>query len=437
MKTVTQLAMLAILLFAAETAIAANHYIRSGAAGTNNGNDWINAYTSLPSALIRGDTYYIAGGNYSSYNFDDPESGSSVITIKKAIASDHGTDTGWQASYGTTQAVFNSELTFTRSNYVFNGQIRNESNWFDGAAYGIQIYHNNQLNQNIVIGSNGSTPANNITINDVYINAPLNNLPGNTIRQYAVDTDTYGGAQHTGLVFSRMYVQGSNNVWFLRSTTGAILEYSASNGVAGNSANHGEIVNLYYSGTNAIIRYNNFKNAYLSGGGTALVAITYANGLQFYGNVASDFQVGDGAVGFIGGDASNCVIYNNTFIRGTAAAGFASNGSNNLVKNNLWVGNRAVGVSGSHDYNGFSDSDARGEAYAQTNIPTSVFANYSSTDLKLATPTNKGSTLPSPYNIDMFGNIRGTDGTWDMGAFEFVGSTSITKVLPPTNVRIQ
>lgn len=437
MKTITQVVMLAVSLFAAESAIAANHYIRAGASGANNGSDWSNAYKSLPSVLIRGDTYYLGGGNYSAYNFDDPESGSSVITIKKATASDHGTNTGWQASYGTTQAVFNSKLRFTRGNYVFDGQTRNENDWFDAAAYGIQIYHNNQLEQNIIIGTNGSAAANNITIKNVYINAPYKNLPGNNIRQYAVDTDTYGGAQHTGLVFSRMYVRGSNNVWFLRTTTGAIIEYSASDGAASNAANHGEIVNLYFSGENAIIRYNVWKNAYKGSCGTALVAITEAGGLEFYGNVAYNFDSCNASVGYGSSPSSNNKVYNNTFIKGgsyNCGTRFGT-GSNNFAYNNLFINCNKVWFDGtSHDYNGYSNSDARGEPNAITNIPTSIFKNYSGNDFTLASGTNAGKTLSSPYNSDLLNRTRGEDGTWDLGAFEFGGTPAI---LPPTNVRIQ
>jgi hypothetical protein len=442
----------------ASSAFAANHFVRAGATGNGSGNDWTNAYNSLPATLVRGDTYYVASGNYPAYTFDDPLSGTAVITVKKATLSDHGTDTGWQSAYGTNQAVFNSIVTFNTGNYVFDGQTRNESNWFDDAAYGFQIYHNNQLNQNIVIGPNGGTAASNITIKHIYINAPYRNLPtSQTIRQYAIDTDSYdytgrASAQHTGLVFSRMYVHGGNNTWFLRNTTGAIVEYSASDGVSSNGANHGEIVNLYYSGINAVIRYNIFRNAFLDSGGTALVAITdgpnpipgAGSGLEFYGNLAYNFQTGDASVGFDGYakgfKTTNSKIYNNTIvgsIAGNAGTAFGG-GANNLVYNNLFINNRGVGLdtgSGTiNDYNGFSDSNARGESHAQINIPTSIFVNYSGNDFSLKSATNSGKSLASPYNTDLLGKIRGADGNFDMGAYEF---GSMTTVLPPTNLRSQ
>ena len=230
MKTLL-VAFVVTLVLSANTAWAANRYVRAGATGAGNGTDWSNAYAALPDTLVRGDTYYIAGGSYPAYTFNDPQSGSLVTTIKKAIVSDHGTDAGWQSGFGSAQATFNSTLQFQTGNYVLDGQYRNESNWFDGASYGIRIAHNNQ-DQNIIIS--GGTSSSNITVKHVFVDAIYQNLPtSTTLRRYAIDTDTYGGSVATGLVFTRMYVYGGNNVWFLRTTNGAIVEYSASDGVSG------------------------------------------------------------------------------------------------------------------------------------------------------------------------------------------------------------
>jgi hypothetical protein len=415
------------LVAMAQAAMAANHFVRAGAAGAGNGSDWNNAYPALPASLVRGDVYYVAGGTYPARTFSDPQSGSLVITVKKATAADHGTDTGWQASYGTTQATFNSTLRFASGYYVLDGQVRNESNWFDGTVYGFRIAHNNQ-DQNIIIS--GGTASSNITVRNVFVDAIVGNLPSTTVRRYAIDTDTYGGSSATGLVFSRMYVSGGNNIWFLRTTNGAIVEYSASNGVSGNAANHGEIVNLYYSGENAIIRYNQWKNAFLNGGGTALVAITYAGGMQFYGNVVSNFQVGDGVVGFNGYYSSGNRVYNNTVVGGTGACGTPwGTGTNNVVYNNLFINCRSVGLEGTHDYNGFSDSDTRGEAHAQVNVATSLFTNYANGVYTLASQTSPGLALTSPYMTDMVGTARGSSGVVSRGAYEFGSATAA--VLPP------
>jgi hypothetical protein len=425
---------LAVVL-APSVSLAANHYVRSGASGNGSGSDWTNAYSSLPSSLVRGDTYYVAAGSYPGKTFSDPVSGTTPIAIKKATASDHGTDTGWQSSYGTGQAVFGN-FSITTSNYVIDGQYRNESNWFDSASYGFSI-GTNTSQQQITIKNYGNAP-DNVTIKYAYVPAWSAALPSTTQRIYAIDVDDGDGqSTSTGLVFSHMYVSGGNNIWFMRTTNGAIVEYNANSGVKSNSANHGEIVNLYYSGNNAIVRYNIWKDAYLGSGGTALVAITQANGLQFYGNVAYNFNVGDGAIGFDGYSSSHNRVYNNTFIGsiGYNAGVRWGSGTDNLTYNNLYINCATVTLEGTHDYNGFSDSSARGEAHAQVSIPTSIFVNYSGQNFRLVAPTSPGMSMASPFNMDMLGATRGADGVVDRGAYEY--STSGTPVLAaPTNLRV-
>lgn len=401
-------------------ASAADYYVRAGAAGARTGANWTDAYAALPATLVRGATYHVATGSYPAYTFDDVQSGDLVITIRKATAAAHGTDVGWQASYGTGQAVFASTLRFTRGRYVLDGSVRNEADWFDGGSYGFRIDHAGR-DQNIVIASGSASS--DITIRHVFIDA-LVALPSTTIRRYAVDTDTYGGTIATGLRFQRMHVRGSNNVWFLRTTNGALVEHCASDGATGNSANHGEIVNLYYSGNNAVVRYNRWRNSYLAGGGTALVAITYADGLQFYGNVCTDFQVGDGTVGFAGYASSRNRVHNNTFVRGRGYnAGTAwGSGTDNLTYNNLWIDCPIINLAGTHDYNAFPDGNARGEAHAQLNVTGTIFRNLAGGDLRLARATAAGLSLASPFTQDSTGATRGSDGVWDRGAYEFTGA---------------
>ncbi|MEK6775190.1 MAG: hypothetical protein AABY64_14715 [Bdellovibrionota bacterium] len=418
---------------------AANHYVLAGASGSANGSDWTNAFKTLPANLIRGDTYYIGVGSYPAYTFDDAHSGTLVITIKKATLGDHGTEVGWQTSYAA-QAVFNSILRFLNGYYLFDGQVRNESNWFDGPSYGFRVDHNNQ-DQNINI-FNQAAPTPNITIKHVYINSQVGNLPNITIARYSVSTDTQGGPINTGLVFSRMFVNGSNNVWFLRTTDGAILEYSASQNADGNSANHGEIVNLYYSSNNAIIRYNIFRDEYVPNGSTAMIAITAGTqSVKIYGNVFSNFRSGDGAIGYIGSTTANSMVYNNTIDSCNSSTGGSggiqlANSPTNLIYNNIWTNCGSISFSGAHDYNAFPDSNAHGESNAQLNVPTSIFMDYAGRDFRLKSQTTAGITLLSPFNIDLLGFTRGASGAWSRGAFQFINGTFV-KPMAPIGLKIQ
>src|SRR4051812_40389423 len=118
--------------------LAANHFIRAGAAGTGSGADWANAYPHFSGACapgfpVRGDTYYVAGETYTAPKFSVPESGTAVIIIKGATAADHGTSTGWLATYGVdvSQATFkfssygsypgNAAIYISSSYWVFDG----------------------------------------------------------------------------------------------------------------------------------------------------------------------------------------------------------------------------------------------------------------------------------------------------------------------------
>jgi hypothetical protein len=96
----------------------ANHYAWCGASGAGTGAEWTDAFTDLPASLTRGDTYYVAGSSsctYGAHTFNDPLSGTSVISILRATAANSGSVPGWQASFGSAPAKWNNPLTLTTS----------------------------------------------------------------------------------------------------------------------------------------------------------------------------------------------------------------------------------------------------------------------------------------------------------------------------------
>lgn len=134
----------------AQAQVSTNHYIRSNATGLNNGSDWTNAYITLPATLIRGDVYYMADGDYPTYKVDDAISGISVITIKKAIIADHGTDTGWDNTFGDGQAVFAAPFNIITSFVVFDGVAGSGS---DPTSYGFKLTATNcAVDNNSMLG---------------------------------------------------------------------------------------------------------------------------------------------------------------------------------------------------------------------------------------------------------------------------------------------
>ena len=436
--------LLALSLFtAAQTAMAANYYVRAGATGANNGADWTNAYTTLPSTLTRGNTYYIADGSYSGYTFDDDVSGTSTITIKKCTASDHGTETGYSAAYCDGQAIF-GELRFTRPYYVIDGAVRNESNWKDHSAYGIRTtgVRASRLDGGHV-GSDCS--ADNITFKYAHV--------GTTTTAYSSRMDGegfyisgFGGGTVAceNWTLHRTLVQNVVVGIQCAGCKGLNVEYSYFYIGWGKEAIRGQV-----SASNMTVRYSVFEDSCQRDPGDATSGCTaeIANwdGSDFdnneiYGNVfyKTTSEVNSGGAIVIGGNGSSWVgpatnnskVYNNTIagLKNWNANILINGGSGNECRNNLWYGNTGSTT-------GCTANSSSHNVVASSN----PFVNYSGGDFRLAgATTTAGYSLPSTYMVDRFGATRGADGNWDLGAYEYVaGGTSPVVLSSPTNLRIQ
>src|SRR5712671_2837644 len=127
-------------------AYAAQHAITPNGSGNLSGSDWNNACAGLTgncattgtTGMVRGDIYYIAGGNYtpvSGWNqlFDRADSGALTIEIRGATATDHGPATGWSSSLdvNTSPARIVPNLAFVNASTGNNTTIWRirSSNW--------------------------------------------------------------------------------------------------------------------------------------------------------------------------------------------------------------------------------------------------------------------------------------------------------------------
>lgn len=435
---------LPILLLSASLCSAANRYVRAGATGAGTGTDWTDAYSALPATLVRGDTYYVAGGTYPGYSFTTAASGATLITVKKATTSDHGTETGWVSSYGTSQAVWTGYFHIYRSNLVLDGQVRNESDWFAGAAYGFKIQNTGGFdNLTHMKIANGETPCTNITVKYMFVAAIVGRLPpvGQSYRPYAIDTENYSTSlRNTGIVMHRVFVDGGNNPFFMRTTKDVIVEYCASDRTCGTPGPgfHGECINLFYV-NGATARYNHLRNAYNgvsgypAGGGSACIVVASSSSAYIYGNICESYLCGDGGIAS-GWPNSGIKVYNNTFINGVQ-------GSGSLVRLTIYEGN-----TGNEAYNNLAVNCANsgysglGSFGNNASLPTSALVNHAGGNYRLAAATVAGRTLGSPYTTDRLGTTRGADGNWDLGAYEFsasggVGDTNVptVSITAPTN----
>jgi hypothetical protein len=122
-------------------------------------------------------------------------------------------------------------------------------------------------------------------------------------------------------------------------------------------------------------------------------------------------------------------IYNNTFVNlplpaVRAMAGAITSGVE--IKNNLLV-NTSIAL----------ENGGAGITLAN-NITTniSVFVSYAAKDFRLAVPIGPGSALGAGFEKDADGKTRGTDGVWDVGAYEYggaaTGTNAVIRVYPAT-----
>ncbi len=449
MKTIRLLAGLAVFLFAAHTAMAASYYVRSGATGANNGADWTNAYTSLPGSLERGATYYIAAGSYGGYTFNDPESGSLVTTIKKATVPDHGTSTGWQDSYGSGQATFSGMIEFTSSYWVFDGVTGGgaANNW--NQNFGFKITEASDANAVIRVAYAGT--ANYITISHVDMQGK-----GSVSTQggyYSNDgIAIYNSASYTTLSHAWLHGIGRCPV-FITGSKNSMFEHLYVSSYYGSSGVHSEVMSTGQGTMGDVTWRYSLVTAIMSTGGLMWdnssnpSAHLYVYGNIFYKPTGAYWEQANGVIGgWTGGHGekfTNCWVYNNTFINidYLPFSNFPNNYGGNIAVNNIFYNCVSPDFSrfGTHDDNYFINSGGtHSEANGTSAASGNPFVDYVNLNFRLTSATAAGMSLSSPFNIDLFGNSRGADGTWDRGAYEFRGSNiPPVRPNPPQNLQIQ
>lgn len=410
----------------------ANVYVRQGATGSNNGTDWTNAFTTVPTGTARGNTLYIADGTYSSTTFDTTESGTTLITIKKATIADHGTSTGWLDTYGDGTATFSGSVRFARDYYVFDGVSRNEVDW-DSQVYGFKI-----------LGGSLSSWPNNFPPGGDHIVAQyidVGGVVGTSFGDVGFSTDeplylvhNTDGQTVSDWTVSRCFFHNATLAQLDR-VDGITIEYCLFKDLWAKEAIRGQD-----KAKNCIVRYNKFEQTTQDTGlpgetGTAPIAVwdegsepagSFDN-WQIYGNLFWDNTpvahshgtIGVGNGGSLDGIiANNVKIYNNTVVNYSAGLGSgmttstSGGATGNEIRNNLFY--NCLGTPTCSP-----DTSSNGEASSDP------FVNYAGSDFHLSAHI-AGTSLSSPYNVDMDGNIRGADGTFDRGTFQFEAADDIT-----------
>lgn len=433
---------LSLFIFSATPAFTANHYIRDG--GTGDGSAWNNALDDIPSPLTRGDTYYIADGTYTPYLFDDDVDGEIYIYIKKAIESDHGTDTGWDSEYGNGQAIFSNSAAnyiwnFSTSYYDINGQVGTSNN---ETSYGFRLYNTSTSTSfNLIDFDNDGTSYINVSYTDMeHAGATSGSVDAHAV----IYLNEGPGVYFDHITISHCYLHDCAWCPFIvRRTTYLTVEYCY---IARNqswSGQHAQGMSASFESDNNTLANNIWEDIE----GTGCINFV-GNGWKIYGNLlfrSPGYPVydtstdnpntrgengGDGAIGTWGEIVANAEIHNNTIVDYDswwildAGIDLGPSSTGCSAFNNAWynTGAKQLRVN-THDYNMSDDTFVTAGDYNETNGVqwtggSGLFADYESQDYRLAQATVTGSDLGSPYNEDMLGSIRGDDSVWDRGAYE-------------------
>lgn len=422
---------------------AANQYVRQGATGANNGKDWTNAYTALPSTLVRGDTYYVAAGSYAGRTFNTPASGATLITVKKATVADHGTGTGWSDAFGTGQAQFTSGLSFSSPYWVIDGQTGGgaENKWLGN--FGFKITE--KRDSSAIISTDAA--ANNITIRHVALEGK--GSVSTSGGSWSNDGLAIYGSSNVTL--SYFHMKGIGRAPFFVSPKNLVVEHGWVEKFYGSSAVHSEVASIWAFSTtmgDVTFRHNLFTDIQSTGG------IMWDNSsnknakLAVYGNVfyrpaGATWGRANGVIGgWTGGGGEqfhNAHVYNNTFINvdQQSLSTLPNIASGNVAYNNLFYNSTSPDFSkfATHNYNHFINSGgAHGESNGTSAASGDPFVDYVGLDFRLKSATVNGISLAAPFNVDALGKTRGADGNVERGAFEYeIGAT----VPAPTNLRVQ
>jgi len=445
-----QVVLFALLLCASGAEAQGTFYIRDGGVSATC-TDWTDACDQLPSTLQRAATYYLADGTYPGYTFDDAVSGTSVITVKKATEADHGTNTGWSSTHGDGQANFTGGLIFVTDHWTIDGSTRNEANWADGPSYGIKttsIFTNSlsfgHASDNVTLKYLDIGPDYGSSDNPSYGDLIYLGGFGETADNWLIHRSYI----HNGRVLGQH--AGVHNVTYELSFLGPNWTKTG--------------IRHQVRGSSVTIRYNIFRNACqgqpgVPGVGESCTAIVGwygnagSNGENYsnsavYGNVFIDtigtvfysggaLVMGDDRTSQGGGpqDCTGCKIFNNTFVgigslNPSSHVGFEFTGikTNTEARNNIWHN------VGSHTP--FCQAAVCSDNPTVANA--SQFINPAASNFRLVSPTANGAPLSSPYNTDADGKLRGTDGIWDLGAYEYLANGGGDTIAPaaPSNLTI-
>lgn len=444
---------LILIGLAAVAANAENLYMRSGlATGNHTGLDWDNAWNGWGQVqwgggsgqLGQGDTIWMAGGTYTGgIDINGSGTAASRIYIRRALASESActSATGWSAGFDS-QVIFTCAGS-TPQGFVFGAQ--GDYVTIDGG-----VAHEGMLFNMDHRNANGSSHASSGAISMHYAtsrtgitfkNSKVFQLYHDTNPTYEsnqIESMNLGAASSGSSVHRDILIQyvdfdsGANGIHFGHND-GLIIEHCKFHGMNQTASNaeggaHSNLIYAHYETPygfkNITIRYcdiyDNWNEGLMFGEDGARNNDTLDGNVKIYGNRFWDMagandgtskcisiSIGDNHInGFLVMNNTTHLI--DTFINGNPS------GTDYRVENNF-------------DLDSVKDMTDFGSSNSDT-TDDSLFVNPAANNYKLTVGTTAGNNLSSistsvhTFDRDGDGVLRGGDGTWDRGAWEFGGT---------------
>jgi hypothetical protein len=471
------------VLFSGQAAFAACYAVGTTSAGDGSGSSWANRMKNLPTQLVRGDTYYLADGQYGSYSFDTPNSGGTTITIKKAQSYDYGRGSdgcsndisaGWNASsMGSGQAVwdeFYGGIDTPQPGYlILDGNGRAAAPGIPGCGSspstrtsasdcGLKIVASQGQDSDFDIGQNN--------------NDGQHRTPNWTIRYFEVQGggDANSGTQSEeeircrgacdNFLVDHVYFHDTGSDFFkIPWTTSFIVQNSYIKQNTSNAVAHGQLWFTEVAASGVDFHSNVIQDIQGTGIWVCLTGCQASN-WNIYNNVIWRPQgdtrpgVADGIFSCVNAGArctgfkfiGNSVVNYATDYSGHMAVQCTSDSSGISVtwKNNLIyladpsdaIGFNMCGGTLTESNNTYLNNSPQGGISGTDIVVASgapnPFVNWTGLNFRLASQTTNvsgGATLAAPFNVDAAGSPHpGSDGVWDRGAYQFTSGSAP----PPT-----
>jgi len=429
------------------TANAANWYVRYPNGGT--GTSWANAapgFWALTS-VAPGDTIWLAGGTEFQGTIAWSGTAGNPISIKRARATESActSSPGWNVAYDA-QVVINVPYVqgSPQPGYqCWQNYVRIDGMVADGIKFVFSTPTNDWANQTSTkqmgIWGGGS----HCSVSNVEFQGSV--TPNN---QEGVDWGDFNRfGQLDDLTLSHLNIHGCSNGFQIGDIDHLTVEYCEISVLNGNTANHDNGSYTFGNLGWGIWRYNYMHD--FSSFGFALIASLIGQAKphdwQIYGNVWQNTARPGSGQALVFDNACSDVpcqlpatfeVYNNTFVNcaiGVRAESRwpvqfpGSSVAGGQFKNNIVYSAPYLGGLLTHDYNWVNQSTMYGygvEAHGVIN-GFDPFVNLSGNDFHIrssSTARDRGVALAGEFATDRDGSTRGSDGLWDIGAYEFVGS---------------